>query len=91
MSTDACASHRDLVLTTPPQSLTGRVIVLETQPQDTVGQLKEQVEASEGIPPAQQRFLFEGRQLDDEATLAATGVSDGSELHLVLSLRGGSC
>lgn len=65
------------------------MITLEAEPEDTISHLKDQVEATEGIPPAQQRFLFEGRQLDDSATLSATGVVAGSELHLVLSLRGG--
>ena len=42
-----------------------------------------------GIPFAQQRLLLGGKQLPDAPALSASGVGDGSTLHLVLSLRGG--
>ncbi|OUT23765.1 hypothetical protein CAS74_000135 [Pichia kudriavzevii] len=70
------------------RSLTGRSIPVEIDLQQRVSDLKEVVEVKEGIPPAQQRFLFTGRQLDDDKTLAECGVANGSDLHLVLSLRG---
>lgn len=62
---------------------------MEIELSQRVIDLKEIVEVKEGIPPQQQRFLFAGRQLDDEKTLAECGVVAGSDLHLVLSLRGG--
>lgn len=71
------------------RSLTGRVIPVEVGLEQRVGELKEIVEVKEGIPPPQQRFLFAGRQLEDDKTLAECGVVAGSDLHLVLSLRGG--
>ena len=71
------------------RSLTGRSIPVEIDLQQRVSDLKEVVEVKEGIPPAQQRFLFPGRQLDDDKPLAECGVANGSDLHLVLSLRGG--
>lgn len=71
------------------RSLTGRIIPVEIELSQRVIDLKEIVEVKEGIPPQQQRFLFAGRQLDDEKTLAECGVVAGSDLHLVLSLRGG--
>ena len=37
-----------------------------------------------------QRLLVAGRQLDDANTLAECGVGDGSTVHLLLRLRGGS-
>lgn len=72
------------------RSLTGRIIPVEIGLEQRVSDLKEVVEVKEGIPPQQQRFLFAGRQLDDEKTLAECGVAAGSDLHLVLSLRGGT-
>ena len=71
------------------RSLTGRTIPVDIELQQQVSELKEIVEVKEGIPPQQQRFLFAGRQLDDDKTLAECGVIAGSDLHLVLSLRGG--
>ncbi|GMM47379.1 hypothetical protein DAPK24_039540 [Pichia kluyveri] len=71
------------------RSLTGRTIPVNIELTQQVSELKEIVEVKEGIPPQQQRFLFAGRQLDDDKTLAECGVIEGSDLHLVLSLRGG--
>jgi ubiquitin-like protein Nedd8 len=71
------------------RSLTGRNIPVEIDLKQKVADLKEVVEVKEGIPPQQQRFLFAGRQLDDDKSLEECGVVAGSDLHLVLSLRGG--
>jgi len=71
------------------RSLTGRVVAIQIELSSRVGDLKEAVEIREGIPPSQQKFLLQGRQLDDDRILSDCGIVDGSELHLVLSLRGG--
>lgn len=71
------------------RSLTGRIIPVEIELDQRVSDLKEVIEVKEGIPPQQQRFLFAGRQLDDDKTLGECGIVAGSDLHLVLSLRGG--
>lgn len=71
------------------RSLTGRSLSVDIDLQKKVNDLKEIVEIKEGIPPQQQRFLFAGRQLDDDKTLSECGIVEGSDLHLVLSLRGG--
>ena len=55
----------------------------------TVSQLKCLVQDREGIPPDRQRMIFAGRQLtQDSATLAQYGLTNGSLVYLVLSLRG---
>ncbi|ESW98486.1 hypothetical protein HPODL_05246 [Ogataea parapolymorpha DL-1] len=72
------------------RSLTGRMIRIDVDLHDKVSDLKETIEVKEGIPPHQQKFLFSGKQLDDDKTLEECGISAGSDLHLVLSLRGGS-
>lgn len=56
------------------KTLRGRTIVLQVEPDCSVEQLKAQVQAREGIPPAQQRLIFGGRQLADGGTLAEYGV-----------------
>ena len=71
------------------QTLTGKTIVLEVASHSSVGHLKKQIEAKEGIPPREQRFVYTGRQLEDQHTLAHYNVILGSTLHLILRLRGG--
>jgi hypothetical protein len=45
---------------------------------------------SPGIPPAQQRLIFSGKQLADDQEAKKFNIESGSVLHLVLALRGGS-
>ena len=71
------------------KSLTGRTITVEGHSTDTVAQLKQQVHEKEGIPPAEQRLIFAGKQLVDHKPLSDYGLSAGSTMHLVLRLRGG--
>ena len=49
----------------------------------------ERVEEKEGIPPAQQRLIFSGKQLNDDKKVQEYRIMAGSVLHLVLALRGG--
>lgn len=55
----------------------------------TVAELKQYIQFSEGIPPDQQRIIFEGKQLEDNKTLYSYNITSDSNLHLVLRLRGG--
>ncbi|KAL3185182.1 hypothetical protein MRX96_031058 [Rhipicephalus microplus] len=41
------------------------------------------------FPPAQQRLIYSGKQMNDEKTATDYKVQGGSVLHLVLALRGG--
>ena len=43
----------------------------------TVHDLKLAVQAREGTPPDQQRFLFAGKQMEDEKTLDSLGITEG--------------
>ncbi|KAM9897089.1 hypothetical protein OXX79_007086 [Metschnikowia pulcherrima] len=71
------------------KTLTGRDIPVDVEPTDKVIRIKEMMEEKEGIPPAQQRLIFNGSQLNDDATVEAAGIQPGTSLHLVLTLRGG--
>ncbi|ODV95689.1 hypothetical protein PACTADRAFT_50376 [Pachysolen tannophilus NRRL Y-2460] len=71
------------------KTLTGREIPVDVEPQDKIIRIKELMEEKEGIPPIQQRFLFGGKQLNDDETIEFYKITAGSQLHLVLTLRGG--
>lgn len=43
-----------------------------------------------GIPAADQRVMFAGRQLRDEASLVSEGVSDESTMYILMRLLGGA-
>ncbi|KAL1839158.1 hypothetical protein VTJ49DRAFT_1814 [Mycothermus thermophilus] len=72
------------------RTLTGKEIELNVDGSDQVFKIKELVEEKEGIPPAQQRLIFGGKQMVDDKTADDYNLEGGSTLHLVLALRGGS-
>jgi len=68
------------------QTLEGKEITLAVQPSDTVGVVKRKLEDHlQGITADQQRLIFKGRRLEDDArTLAEYKVENRSTLHLVV-------
>ncbi len=71
------------------KSLTGRIINVYVEPTCTITQVKEKVQEMEGIGPDQQRLIFNGVLLKNEAKVSETKLEPGSTLHMVLALRGG--
>ncbi|KAI8919121.1 hypothetical protein DFJ77DRAFT_263245 [Powellomyces hirtus] len=45
------------------KTLTGKEIEIDIEPNDKITRIKERVEEKEGIPPAQQRLIFGGKQM----------------------------
>ncbi|KAI9141007.1 ubiquitin-related domain-containing protein [Paraphysoderma sedebokerense] len=71
------------------KTLTGKEIEIDIEPSDKITRIKERVEEKEGIPPAQQRLIYGGKQMQDDKSASDFGLEGGSVLHLVLALRGG--
>jgi len=70
------------------RTMAGKSITLEVYPETTVGEVKDMIEAKEGLTPDIQRLIFGGRQLEDDLTLADYDVQKDSTISLALRLGG---
>ena len=69
------------------KTLTGKTITLEVKQTDLVEDVKAKIREKEGIPEAQQRLIFEEKELEDGNTLQEYNIQQDSIIHLVLYLR----
>lgn len=70
------------------KTLQGKTIPMEVQDSDTISSIKAKIHEKEGIPVDQQRLVFNGKQLEDNNTVADYGIQADSNVHLVLRLKG---
>ena len=69
------------------RTLTGKSLVFSLSSDMTIQQVKQQICDAEQIPVDQQRLVFQGKNLEDGATLGSYEVLPNSTIHLVLRLR----
>ncbi|XP_077525036.1 uncharacterized protein LOC144136528 isoform X2 [Amblyomma americanum] len=83
----------DIPLRLTVRMLTKQVISVETFSSDTVLDLKMQLQDTVGYPADQLKLIFtrQGSEpvLEDSDTLVECGITDGSELYLIISVRSG--
>jgi Ubiquitin family len=75
--------HASTSITVTVRPLTGSTTMITILDDALVPELKNSVNAALGIPAAEQRLIFAGRQLEDAQTLAAYNIVNGSTIHLV--------
>ena len=62
----------------------GKTIILEVEPSDTIENVKQKIEAREGISPDQQRLIFSGIKLEDSNKLQQYNIQTETTIYLIL-------
>ena len=70
------------------KKLTGQKLCLKARPGDTILSLKQKIRDTEGIPLAQQRLVYKGRELIGGSKLYESNIFDGAYVDLQLRLAG---
>ena len=71
------------------RTLSGKTVKLWIYTCDSVGTIVSMIHAMTGIPPDQQRLIFNGKQLETNRSVGSYGVTEGDQMHLLVRIRGG--
>lgn len=70
-------------------TLTGNRYTISVSAFTTIAHLKISVSAQTGVPPCEQRLIYNGKPLDDQQTIETAGIPNGASIYLVINVRGG--
>ena len=72
---------KEIVMEIFIKTLSGKIVELNVEPSDTIRMVKREREKVEGLPPGNTPIMaYDGRQLDDDATLAQHNIQKSSTL-----------
>ena len=71
------------------RNLQGRTLTIVVRKEDSVQDLKENIQDKEGVPPNEQRIIYGAKQLQDDRTLSDYDITKDATLDLVVRMRGG--
>ena len=66
----------------------GATITLDVQLNDTISNVKQEIQNKVGTPPNQQTLFFAGKTLEDDKTLEHYNIQKGATLHLMVQTSG---
>ena len=69
--------------------MTGRKKAFNLDSSQSILEIKEQLQATEGIDVKQIRLINAGKQLVDSDIIEASTIEPGGTIHMVLAIRGG--
>ena len=70
-------------------TLTGNRYTISVSSFTTIAHLKISVSAQAGVPPCEQRLIYNQKPLDDQQTIETAGIPNGATIYLVVTIRGG--
>ena len=69
--------------------LSGKVMLLNFEADQTIYAIKEKIQDKEGIHPDQIKLVCSGKILENEKTIEDSKLNPNNMIHMVLNLRGG--
>ena len=70
------------------RNLTGKTLICDAEPSDTIRLIKIFIEFQEGIPSNQMKLVFSKMKLEDNRSLADYNIQQKSTIYLIIKLRG---